>query len=395
MMTGFGIVLPVFARRLTELGAGVEVLGLMTTAFMLAQFIFAPLMGSLADRFGRKPIILLSLVSFTLVNLGYLLVSSVEAFIAVRALQGALTAGLYPSTMGMVGDLFPENQRARWIGIVSASYMAGFIFGPVIGGVLYDNLGFAAPFILSAILASLGFIAALIFVPETHSAETREQRRKQRSAVQSRVSIWSTLPRPLKVFGTLLFIDFSIVFAFAFIEPELVFYMYDDLGWTTTQFGILVGVYGLVTAAGQAVSGPISDRVARKPVIIVGIILNAGFYLGLVFVSDFYWLLGVSALAGLGEALLMPALSAYYLDISTEQHRSRIMGFKESSAALGGVTGPLLVAGLSGLLSSTGIFMIAFLLLMSTAGVAMVFLRVPPRYQRDRDKLLESASIVP
>jgi MFS family permease len=91
----------------------------------------------------------------------------------------------------------------------------------------------------------------------------------------------------------------------------------------------------------------------------------------------------------------MPALSAYYLDISAEQHRSRIMGFKESSAALGGVTGPLLVAGLSGLLSSTGIYMIAFLLLLSTAGVATIFLRVPPRYQRDRDKLLERASIVP
>jgi MFS family permease len=175
----------------------------------------------------------------------------------------------------------------------------------------------------------------------------------------------------------------------------MIFYMYDDLGWTTTQFGILVDIYGLLTAAGQAVSGPISDRVARKPVSIAGLILNSVFYLGLVFVTNFYWLLVVTALSGLDEALLMPALSAYYLDISAEQYCSRIMDFKGSSAALGGITVPLLVTGLSGLLSSTGIFMIAFLLLLSTAGVATIFLRVPLRYQRDRDKLLERASIVP
>jgi len=168
-----------------------------------------------------------------------------------------------------------------------------------------------------------------------------------------------------------------MVFAFAFDEPELVFYMYDDLGWMTTQFGIVVGIYALTTASGQLFAGPISDRFPRKRIIITGLILNSLLYLGILLFSDFYMILAVAAVAGLGEALLMPAISAYYLSITAEDHRGRVMGFKESAAASGGVFGPLLVAGLSGLLTSAAIFAIAFGLMIAAAVMATVFLRKP------------------
>ena len=148
-----------------------------------------------------------------------------------RALQGALTSGLFPSTLGMVGDLFPEKERARWIGIVSASYTAGFIFGPTIGGILFDVWGFAAPFTTSAILAMLALIATAILVPETRPRDVRERERQRKKEAVDRPSLWETLPRPLTLFGTLLLIDFMIIFAFAFIEPELVFYRRYLAGW--------------------------------------------------------------------------------------------------------------------------------------------------------------------
>ena len=118
MMTGFGIIMPVFARRLGEFGSGVEALGLMTMSFALAQFVAAPIMGTLADRVGRRPLILLGLTAFAAANVGFLLASSIEVFIAVRVVEGALTAGLFPAAMGVVADTVPENQRARWVGIV-------------------------------------------------------------------------------------------------------------------------------------------------------------------------------------------------------------------------------------------------------------------------------------
>ncbi|UCC53488.1 MAG: MFS transporter [Anaerolineaceae bacterium] len=379
MMTGVGIIFPIYARRLSELGGGVQTLGVMTVAFMLAQLIFAPIMGSLADRIGRKPIILISLAAFTLANIGYLFAPTTTAIILIRALQGALSSGLYPSSMAMVGDIMPEKERGRWVGILSASYAAGFIFGPLVGGILYDGWGFAAPFVVSAIMASLAFAAAAIFVRETlpESARTAVSKSPTRPRFSLRNRDWSWLPRPLTMLGALLLIDFSVVFAFAFVEPQMIFTMYDDLGWSTVQFGILVGAYGLTAAVGQAVAGPLSDRFARFPIIIIGILLNALFYAGLLMFTQFPILVLTAVVAGTGEALLMPSLSAYYLDVASEQHRSRVMGLKESAAAAGGVAGPLLITAVAAALTAQQVYLVALIVTLIAGVFAVLFLRQP------------------
>ena len=393
MMTGFGIIMPVFARRLGEFGSGVEALGLMTMSFALAQFVAAPFMGTAADRFGRRPLILLALAAFAAANVAFLFFArSTQAFIAVRAVEGALTAGLFPAAMGVVADTVPENQRARWVGIVMGSYGAGFIFGPVIGGILYDGWGFAAPFAASAAMGVLAFIAAAILVPETRTPEIRRRetlrrRRDQAMAPAQEGSIWASLPKPLYLFGALLFVDFIGVFAFAFVEPQMVFYFYEDLGWTTIQFGIVVAIYGLAMVLGQAGLGQSSDKFGRKPVIILGLLLTASFYIGLATTTWFPLMLLVALVAGLGTALTSPALSAFYLDITAEQHRSRVLGIKESSAALGGVMGPLLVVGVAALTTPRGVFIVAAVLMFAAAAVAVAALRPPRRVAEETNDL--------
>jgi DHA1 family tetracycline resistance protein-like MFS transporter len=382
MMTGFGIILPVFARRLGEFGSGVEALGLMTMSFALAQLVAAPFMGSLADRYGRRPLILLSLASFAAANIGFLFVSSTTGFIVIRVLEGALSAGLFPAAMGVVADVVPENDRARWVGIVMGSYGAGLIFGPVVGGILYDGWGFAAPFITSAIMAVIALVAAVVMVPETRTPEIRwreklRNRRTTASAPVSEESFWASLPRPLYVFGTLLVLDFIGVFVFAFVEPQMIFYFYDQLGWTTIQFGVVVGAYGLAMVFGQLVLGRSSDRFGRKPLIVLGILLSTSLYAGLVLVTRFPLMLLVAALAGLGSALISPALSSYYLDITDEQYRARILGLKESSASLGGVLGPLLLVGVSAMMSAQGVFTLAGVVMVAAAGLAIIALPKP------------------
>ena len=382
MMTGFGIIMPIFARRLGEFGSGVEALGLMTMSFALAQLVAAPFMGSLADRYGRRPLILLSLAAFAAANVGFLLVSSTTGFIIIRVLEGALSAGLFPAAMGVVADVVPEDQRARWVGIIMGSYGAGLIFGPVVGGVLYDGWGFAAPFITSAIMAIIALVAAVVMVPETRTPEIRwrEELRNRRAAASAPVSgesFWASLPRPLYVFGTLLILDFFGVFVFAFVEPQMVFYFYDELGWTTVQFGIVVGAYGLAMVFGQLVLGQSSDRFGRKPLIVLGILLSTSLYAGLVLVTRFPLMLLVAAIAGLGSALISPALSSYYLDITDEQYRARILGVKESSASLGGVLGPLLLVGVSAMMTPQGIFIFAGAVMLVAAGLAIIALPAP------------------
>jgi len=382
MMTGSGIITPVFARRLSEFGSGVAGLGLLKMSFALAQLVASPFMGALADRWGRRPLILMALAAFAVANVGFLWAPSMQVLIIVRALGAVLTAGLFPASMGVVADIAPERDRARWVGIVMGSYGAGLIFGPVLGGVLYDGWGSAAPFATSAAVALTAFIAAIISVPETRTRETRwreelRQRRAAATAPEQAGFSWAALPRPLYVFGTLLLLDFIGTFAFAFVEPQLIFYVYEGLGWSTAQFGIVAGVYGLAMVVGQTLLGQASDRFGRKPMIVAGMPLAAGFFASMAFVTSFPLVLLTAIVAGLGEALTRPALSAFYFDITPEQHRSRIVGIKGSASSLGGVLGPLLVVGVSGFTSPQGIFVIAGVLTVAMTLLAAVSLREP------------------
>jgi len=381
MMTGYGIVMPVFARRLGEFGDGVEELGFLTMAFALAQFIGAPIWGGVADRRGRRPMILMALIAVTLSYIGYLFAPNTAVFIVVRAAAGFLTAGLFPAAMGVVSDIIPEDIRARWVGIVMGSYAVGMIFGPALGGFLYDAWGYEAPFILSAIVAFLALMAAIYKIPETRSPAARKRQILRSRRIEPRApekkSIWSVLPRPLNILATLLFIDFIFSFGFTFVEPQMVFYFYDKLQWTTMQFGVVVGVYGVVMVLGQMLLGQISDSWGRKPIILLGILLNLFLYVGLATITDYQTLIIGAVVAGLGSAISSPAISAFYMDISNIEHRSRIIGIKESSLALGGVLGPLGVAAIVEFTTPQGIFWIASVLGLVSLLVGLVFLREP------------------
>jgi len=379
MMTGYGLVMPVFARRLSEFGDGVEELGLMTMSFALAQMIGAPLMGSLADSKGRRPIILLALMTVVLQYIGYLLAPSTLFFILIRGVVGFLSAGLFPAAMGVVADLVPEDRRAQWAGIIMGSYAVGMIFGPVIGGLLYDGFGYAAPFVLSAVVAFLALVAAFVMIPETRTPEirNREMLRTRHDNPQSgqQASIWDALPRPLLIFAILLLIDFISSFSFAFVEPQMIFYFYDVLNWSTTQFGVLVGIYGLFSVAGQMGLGQLSDKWGRKPLIIAGLIPNIIFFAGLAVLTDYYLMMIGAAFAGIGNALIAPAANAFYLDITAEEHRSRIIGVKGSFLSLGGVLGPLAVAAVAGIIAPQHVFWIASGLVLIALTLGIIFLK--------------------
>ena len=347
-------------------------------------------MGALADRIGRRPLVLLALASFVAVNIAFLFAPSTKVFIAIRVVEGVLTAGLMPAAMGVVADIIPENERAQRVGIVMGAMGSGLIFGPVIGGVLYDSLGFGAPFIASAVMAFVAFVFALILVPETRTREVR-----RRDALRRRRSVppssskeeyrWASIPRPLYVFGMLLIVDFVIVFEYTFIEPQMLFYFYDVLGWTTVQFGVVVATTGVAIAAGQAVLGRFSDKVGRKPIIVLGALLFTSLPAALAFVTWFPLMMLFAATAGLGLALIMPALSAFYIDITSEQHRSRVHGIKSSAASLGGVVGPLLLIGVTELTTPRGVFISAGVILVVTAVLALLVLKEPSRAAEDAE----------
>ena len=386
-MTGYGIVMPVFAKRIGELGAGVQALGLMTMSFAFAQFLLSPFMGSFADRFGRRPLILIALAGEVIANGAYLYAQSVPLYIAIRFFQGGISAGMLPATLGVVGDRVPEDQHAQWTGVIMASYAAGFIFGPALGGSLFDHWGYIAPFAISGILAFLALVLAIVMVPETKPATTRSQKLKLIAGQAKWREIWASLPRPLYLFATLLLIDFIATFAFAFIEPQMALYFYNELFLTPTQLGFVVGGYGLATLLGQAFLGKLSDNYGRKPIIILGLLLNSSLFFGLIFVKQFILLFPVAVLAGLGDALFIPAIAASYLDISQPEHISRVMGIKGSVAALAGVVGPLLVAIVSTWTAPVDIFAISAGVTLLAILLAAVVLKGGSKMKGSKEKV--------
>ena len=167
LMTGFGIIMPIFGRKLAEMGLGVESLGMMIMAFSIAQFVAAPLMGKMADRYGRRRLVLLALFSFGVANLAFLLADSLVLFVAIRAVQGFFTAGLLPACIGIIGDLDSGDGRAKKIGWLVAGHSVGFVFGPFLGGLWYDLWGFEIPFLISAALGFISLVFTYFMIPET------------------------------------------------------------------------------------------------------------------------------------------------------------------------------------------------------------------------------------
>lgn len=383
-MISYGMIFPLFARKIGDFGAGVAVLATSVMAYSLAGVIAAPLMGSLADRCGRRPLLLLSFAVFTAAFAGYYLAATALAFILIRGFAGALTAGLGPASMGVVADVAPNDERARWIGVIGGGTAAGFIIGPVAGGLLYDRWGYGPPFLASIILGLLTCLIAFLAIPETHTRQERyrERLRQKRVALltpkqSAVVSFRSTLPRPLIAFGVLLAVNLSMIFAWFFIDPQLPFYVFDELEWSTAQFGSAISLYGWAALVGSLVLSQSSDRFGRKPVLVVGLILHASQYVGLMVSNSYVLIVGAFVIAGLGESLINPALNASYLDITPEKHRSRAMGIKGAIGSLGSLLAPALVLIIVRFVPAQSVFFISAALILFTALLVFVTLRLP------------------
>jgi MFS transporter, DHA1 family, multidrug resistance protein len=367
-MTGFVMILPLFARRFESFGAGVAALGVSAMAYALTSTFAAPFIGVLADRAGRRPIILFSLAAYVVAFSGYLVATSAWLLIVLRGLAGLFTAGLVPAMTSMVGDLAPEKRRAQWIGIVNGGASVGWIGGPLLGGLLYDRFGYVVPFATSIMMAVGALLLALFLIHETYTPAAYARHAQP---------VWTqglpALPaRP--AFLLLMLITFGVMFAWAFIEPQFMFYAYDDLGWSSSQLGMVMSIYGVAFMSGEFALGQLSDRVGRKPVLVLGLALFSAQFIGLVIFRDVTWLVVSFFLAGLGNALYDPALSALILDITPPEQTASVMGLKSTAASLGNLLGPALVVLFTQFVSPQMVFLIATALvfmLMLTSGLAL------------------------
>ena len=379
-ITGFVMILPLFARRFESFGAGVEALGISAMAYALTSTVAAPFIGMLADRFGRRPIILVSLAAYVLAFSGYLFAASAWMMILLRGLAGVFTAGLIPAITSSVGDLASENRRAQWIGIVNGGASAGWIIGPLFGGLLYDRFGYVTPFATAIAMAVGALLLAVFLIPETytHSAHPSHLRMAWMHDIKAFAS--------QRTFLLLMLISFGVMFAWAFIEPQFMFYAYDDLSWTSAQLGLIMSTYGVAFMYGEFALSHLSDRLGRKPVLVLGLALFSAQFVGLVVFRDATWIVVSFILAGLGNAIYDPALSAHILDITPPEYKARVMGIKSTVGSLGNLLGPALVVLFTPFMDPQVVFLISAGLVWILALTSGLGLRTPYHPEATRYK---------
>jgi MFS family permease len=181
----------------------------------------------------------------------------------------------------------------------------------------------------------------------------------------------------------------SLIFAWCFIDPHLPFYVFDELGWTTAQFGSAISFYGWALLIGSLALGQSSDRIGRKSVLIIGLLLHSAQYIGFILTNEYWVIIVAFILAGLGESLVTPALSASFLDITPEEHRARVMGIKTAIGSLGSLSAPALVMFIIRLISPQNVFLISAALILLTGLVVLVALRLPTRGKDTHDLVWE------
>ena len=193
-LLGFSLILPLLPFYAETFGATPFQIGLLVAAYAAAQLVGAPLLGRLSDRFGRRPVLLISLIG---TFIGFLILgfaSSLWMLFASRLLDG-FTGGNISVAQAYITDITDEKDRAKGLGLLGAAFGVGFIIGPAVGGIL-SVYGFAVPAFVAAGLSLISILGVIFFLPESLTAEARARLEKKAKQEFSLGNLWAAINRP-------------------------------------------------------------------------------------------------------------------------------------------------------------------------------------------------------
>ena len=250
-MLGFGLILPLLPFYAETFNASGTIVGLLVASYAAAQMIGAPVLGRISDRYGRRPILLVSLLGsfFGFVLLG--VANALWLLFASRILDG-LTGGNVTVARAYITDVTDEKDRAKGMGLIGAAFGLGFIIGPAMGGLLSTGERYALPAFVAAALTALNLLAVYLWLPESLGAERRaELAAREREALSLR-SLQAALSRPRV--GPMLQIAFVFGLALAIFEGVFSLYAQKHLDLASNQIGYMLAYIGLLVALVQGVA---------------------------------------------------------------------------------------------------------------------------------------------
>lgn len=339
---GIGLIFPVMPDLIQEvtgrpLSEAALWGGVLATSFAVMQFLFGPVIGALSDRFGRRPVLLVSLAVMAADYLVMALATSIWLLLAARLVAG-VTAATFPTAGAYIADITPPDQRGRRFGLIGAGFGVGFVLGPLIGGLL-AAVDPRAPFYAAGGLALANLAFGFFVLPETVTDATR------RGFSLSRANPLGALRAAGRLPGLRLTLAVFLILAIAMnVYPSIwAYYGQARFGWDSTMVGVSLAVYGVSFAVGQALLvGPLIRRFGEHRAAHYGMWVNAVTLTGLGLVTSPALALMLTPVTALG-GVVTPALQAIASRAAPADAQGELQGVFASLNAVAMITAPLIM----------------------------------------------------
>lgn len=360
---GYGIIIPILYSYSLKFGLSDFQNGLLFALFSLCQFISTPIIGRLSDKFGRKPLLIISIAGTAVSFLTMAFAPNALFLFIGRALDG-LTAGNIPVASAVISDTTAPKDRAKGFGIIGASFGFGFIFGPAISG-LTAGFGLHVPFLIAAGVSIVAVVLTALFLPETNKHMGQLKQGKLFDLGKLVHALFNA------DVGFTLLITFLYSFAFALFmyayQPNAV----KSLHLSPQQISAAFTVFGVVGLLAQMLVIPRVIKIWGEYRALVGslVILSLSFF-GFYFANSFLTLVLISIILALVNAFVNPLVQTFLSKEVDAASQGEIQGINASYMSIGMIIGPV-VGGIAATVSIPFPFILGGVMIAGCAGLAI------------------------
>lgn len=340
--TGFGIIIPVLPRLIEQLtGSGLDGAaiygGLLTTSYSLMQFISAPVLGGLSDRFGRRPILLGSLLGLGLDYI-FLAFAPTIAWLFVGRIIAGISGASFTTAMAYIADVSEPEKRAQNFGLVGAAFGIGFIVGPVIGGI-FSQFGLRVPFLISAGLALINWLYGYFILPESLSVENRRPFNWKRSNPVGSLLHIIKYPAIIGLLAAL----FLLYIASHSVQSSWTYYTMEKFHWNETWVGYSLGFVGIIVGIVQGgLIRVIIPKIGQVKAVYYGLILYIIGFVLFAFATRGWMMFAFMLPYGLA-GIFGPAMQGLISTSVKDNEQGELQGVTAGLMSLAAIFGPLIM----------------------------------------------------
>jgi MFS transporter, DHA1 family, tetracycline resistance protein len=336
---GLGIIIPSFPTLISEtahvpLGQASQYFGWVMGAYAFMQFLFSPLIGNLSDRFGRRPILLISVLGMSLDYMVMYFAPDLWWLVIGRAVSGIFGAS-FTSASAYIADISTPDKRAQNFGMIGAAFGIGFVIGPAIGGLLSD-FGARTPFLVAAFFSMANFIYGFIVLKESLPVENR------RAFEWKRSNPFGAL-KQIKRFEKLKYlflVSFLTILTTMCVHSTWNFYSMEKFGWTTKEVGISLAVVGVCFGVVQgALTGKIVAKIGQRNAAKLGLFLSIFVLMGMGLIYQ-GWMMYAIILPYAFTGIVDPAIRSIISGQVQSNEQGELQGIFTSLMSLAEIIGP-------------------------------------------------------